>query len=1093
MTRFARRFRVLTATTSAFLALALALAAGAGAAALAPAWSIQTLAVPTNFVPGDDSGQSLYEVTIANSGAAATDGSPVTITDTLAAGLEVKDVELRLRENQSIQNKASTQCITEPVGATTAVRCTVPVELPDGSHPAILAPGEPIRMIVRVKVLPDASGLLLNQAAVEGGGAAPASTSVEHPASAEPVGSGFEDFDARLLDADGSTFTKAGGHPEQLNLNFALNTKATPPGTTAHYVPAGGDVKDLEIELPRGLIGNPTAVEECPIRRFRESIAVSAGLGLNSTDTECPDGSVVGFVNLQQLEGLGGILPLPLYNLAAPKGVAAQFGFQVLSAYFYVNAKVSGGSDYSVVTAMSNTSEAKRVTAFQATIWGNPADPSHDAIRGHCLMTLENLPFSFGSCPSGLPEAKPFLRLPTSCTTPVGTTMSFNTWNNFGSFASTTSTAPQATGCNSVPFDPTLEARPTTNVADSPTGLSARLHIPQEDEGPEGQAQADLRKAVVALPKGIAINPAGANGLAACSPAQIDLRGSGPSACPDASKIGSAEVRTPLLDHPLPGSVYVATPHDNPFDSLLAIYLVVDDPESGVVIKLPGQVAADPQSGQLTATFDENPQLPFEDFRLDFFGGAQAALRTPATCGSYATEYSLTPWSAPESGPPVTGSDPYAISQAPDGGVCPTSEAERPSAPRFAAGMVAPIARAYSPFVLQLKRDDGSKEFGSLRVSLPPGLLGKLAGVRYCQEAALLAAAARSGTEEKASPSCPSDSRIGTVDVGAGAGPAPFHVQGAAYLAGPYKGAPLSLAIVTPATAGPYDLGTVVVRSALQVDPESTRITAVSDPLPHILEGIPLDIRSIDLTLDRPSFTLNPTSCDPMSIGGELGLLSGGTAALSSRFQVGECGALRFKPKLALRLKGGTRRNSFPALTATLTMPPAGANIASASVALPHSEFLEQGHIRTICTRVQFAADACPAASVYGKAKAFSPLLDAPLRGPVYLRSSDNPLPDLVADLKGQIDVVLVGRIDTVRGGIRTSFEAVPDAPVSKFVLSMRGGKKGLLVNSRNICSRTNRAEASFEAQNGKARELRPVLRAKCPSGKKSGKRKGKR
>jgi len=510
-------------------------------------------------------------------------------------------------------------------------------------------------------------------------------------------------------------------------------------------------------------------------------------------------------------------------------------------------------------------------------------------------------------------------------------------------------------------------------------------------------------------------------------------------------------------------------------------------------VKLAGRVEPDPVSGQLVTTFDENPQVPFDHFLLDFFGGANAALRTPPTCGTFTTTSSLTPWSAPESGPPATPSDSYAITASPTGGACPGSDAERPNSPTFSAGTLAPIAAAHSPMVINLRREDGSQEFSSLTVTPPPGLIGSLAGIPYCPEAALAAAANRSGRDEQANPSCPAASKLGTVSAGAGAGPAPYYTEGTAYLTGPYKGAPISLAILTPAVAGPYDLGTVVVRTALNVDPVSARITAVSDPIPHILRGVPLDIRSIQVRLDRPSFVLNPSSCASKSFEGALQSVQGQSRSLSARFQVGECGALPFKPKLAISLKGGTKRNSHPALKATLSFPPgATANTAAASVALPHSLFLAQDHIRTICTRVQFAADACPAGSIYGRAKAITPLLDAPLEGPVYLRASSNPLPDLVADLKGQIDVVLVGRIDSVNNGIRTTFDATPDAPVSSFTLEMQGARKGLLVNSRDLCAHPNRATALFDAHNGKIADFRPKIGVRCKGAKGKGKgRKG--
>ena len=552
--------------------------------------------------------------------------------------------------------------------------------------------------------------------------------------------------------------------------------------------------------------------------------------------------------------------------------------------------------------------------------------------------------------------------------------------------------------------------------------------------------------------------------------------------------------------HPLKGSVYVARPFENPFDSLLAIYLAVNDPQSGTVLKLAGQVKPDPATGRLETVFPNNPQLPFEDFHLEFFKGAGAALRTPSTCGTYETSADLTPWSTPE-GADAIRSDSFEITQSPGGGACPTAESQLPNSPSFSAGTITPKAGAYSPFVLHLARQDGSQELKGIDTTLPEGLIGKLAGVGECSDAQIAQAIARSkpdeGAAEKASPSCPLSSEVGTVNVGAGAGPDPYYVQGHAYLAGPYKGAPLSLAIVTPAVAGPYDLGDVVVRTALYVNPETAQIHAVSDEIPHILAGIPLDVRSIALNLDRNRFTLNPTSCEKKSVLGSATSLLGQSAALSDPFQVGECGKLGFKPNLAISLKGVTHRAGHPALKATLTYPKKGvyANIARAQVTLPHSEFLDQAHIGTVCTQKEFAlgdvpGEKCPPSSIYGYARAISPLLEKPVEGPVYLRTPGHKLPDLVAALNGQIDVALDGKIDTGKGGgIRNTFEVVPDAPVSKFTLSMKGGSKGLLENSENICGKPQHALAHFVAQNGKVDNYSPLIANSCKAKAKRHKR----
>jgi hypothetical protein len=619
------------------------------------------------------------------------------------------------------------------------------------------------------------------------------------------------------------------------------------------------------------------------------------------------------------------------------------------------------------------------------------------------------------------------------------------------------------------------------------------------------RASAPARDVTVTLPEGMSVNPSAANGLAACSESQIGyLSGvpgvhfsEAPQSCPNASKVGSLEVSSPLLDHKIKdgeggarAAVYVAKPFDNPFGSLLAIYLTVEDPQTGIIAKLAGKAEPDPKTGQLKTTFKENPQLPIEDFALHLFEGPEATLKTPLACGTHTTSSEMVPWSSPE-GANASPSDSFVTSVAAGGsGPCPTSEAQAPNKPSFTAGTVAVQAGAYSPFVLKLSRPDGSQRLTGIDTTLPPGLTGKLAGIPYCSEAAIAQAKSREapskGALEQQSPSCPSSSEVGTVTAGAGAGISPFYATGHAYLAGPYKGAPLSLVVIAPAVAGPFDLGAVVVRTALYVNPETARIHAVSDPLPSIIDGIPLDLRSISLTLGRPSFTLNPTNCDPLSITGSALALTGQSAALASPFQVGGCVALPFKPNLSLKLKGGTKRGDHPALTATLRAKPGEANTASVSVSLPHSEFLDQAHIKTICTRVQFSAGAvpgaaCPKGSIYGEATAITPLLDQPLTGPVFLRSSNHNLPDLVIALHGQVDVVVDGRIDSHKGGIRNTIEAAPDAPVTRFTLSMQGGKKGLLINSRDICRSKARATVQMVGQNGKANDFTPAVRnEKC-------------
>jgi hypothetical protein len=897
---------------------------------------------------------------------------------------------------------------------------------------------------------------------------------------------GLSSFSFQDLNSRQEADTIAGAHPYQWTTSFSLNpeTYYIGFGHTEVKTAAVGNVKDILTELPPGLVGNPTSVPTCSRAQMVALL--------------CPGGDQVGVlrVQLSPQEGGGDEQNIGLYNLTPPVGLPALFGAFILHlGYVYIEPRVRTGGDYGITAEAVNSSAQANVESANVTLWGVPADPSHDAERFCPDPTQGNEGNSqISPCPAALSAPyKPFLTNPTACGTSLQTHLHVDSWQAVGDFDSASTGLPPFTGCNGIEFTPGIEARPTTNVADSPSGLHVDIHVPQNEDA-DGRAEGNLRDAIVTLPPGLVVNPSSANGLEACSAAQVGLTStpkaapiaytSGAPECPAASRLGTVEIDTPLLDHPLAGSVYLAKPFENPFDSLLAIYITVDDPVSGVVVKLAGQVNPDPQTGQLTSVVEEAPQLPFEDFKLDFFKGAAAPLRTPAVCAGYETGSVLTPWSAPESGPPSTPTDHYEVSASPTGGGCPRSAAAEPNSPSFEAGTQAPTAGAYSPFVLHLARADGSQEISSIDTTLPAGLIGKLAGVTECSDAALASASQRSGASEQQSPSCPASSELGTVTVGAGAGPQPYYAGGHAYLAGPYKGAPLSLAIITPAVAGPFDLGTVVVRTALQVNPETTQITAVSDQIPHILQGIPLDVRSVTVDLNRSDFTLNPTNCERKQITGSVGTVPGQSAAVSNPFQVGGCKNLGFAPKLKLSLKGSTKHAGHPALKAVLTYPKGSyANIARAQVNLPHSEFIDQGNLNKTCTKPVLLAGNCPASSVYGKAKAWTPLLAKPLEGPVYLVGGYGyQLPALVAELDGQIRVLLVGKVDSgPNHGIRNTFETVPDAPVEKFELNLKGGPKySLLENSEDLCASPQKAIADFTAQNGRVLNTHPAIANSC-------------
>jgi hypothetical protein len=954
-----------------------------------------------------------------------------------------------------------------------------------------MLPDSKADILYMLELDPSASGDLTIMIEVSGGGVPDPITVEEKITVGPPNPFTLKLFDAAIKDADGNDDTQAGAAPGSAGTTFEVPTYAAEnlENPFIFFLSSGvsGHFRNAITHLPAGMISNFGAT---PSRCTPDQLATNLGQGV----VACPHDSQVGVAHVKSN------LVEPVYAMVTPPGVPAQFAFQVAGVLIPVNARLRP-NDFGVDLVAPYTNTTLSLEHIRVTLWGVPADPSHDTSRPECLAGENGHNGGPETCPIDAPR-RAFIRLPTSCSGPLQWGMDLDSYEEPDVYHSRTATTPAQVGCNQLEFTPSIKAKPSTTVADSPSGLELNLHLPQ-NEDPDGLAEAHLKDLKLRLPEGIVVNSASADGLEACSPSQIGLEtpvgqlparfnGDVPS-CPNASKVGSVLVNTPAIDHKLPGTLYLASQGQNPFGSLLALYLVINDPPTGVVIKVPIRADLDQNTGQLTTVVQESPQQPFEDLTIELDKGAHAPLRTPISCGRFTTTSQMTPWTAPE-GQDAHPSDTFEVSKGAGGKPCAGSAGEVPFDPAFEAGTLEPKAGAFSPYSIKISRADGTQELGAIDIKLPQGLLASLRGIPYCSDGALASVPRGLGTgkAEIAHPSCSLASQIGSVSAAVGAGPNPLNVHtGKAYWAGPYKGAPVSMAVIFPAVAGPFDLGNVVVRTGFYVDPETAQITARSDTLPHILGGIPLDLRSVRINLDRPNYGLNPTSCNPMSIEADLSSSLGATVHRSQRFQVGGCDNLSFKPKLALRLKGGTKRAKYPALTATLTFPKnLGANTAKASVALPRSEFLAQNHIGTICTRVQFAAHQCPPRSIYGYARAYSPILDYQLAGPVYLRSSTHKLPDLVADLNGQIEVAVVGRIDTDKhGGIRTTFHSVPDAPVSKFVLQMAGGKKGLLQNSTNLCNGPHRATAFFEAHNGMSVRLQPQVKAPCRQNrKKSGK-----
>jgi hypothetical protein len=866
------------------------------------------------------------------------------------------------------------------------------------------------------------------------------------------------------------------------------------------------DMKTLRVDLPVGLSVNPGATPQCD----------------KAHPSECPISTEVGKSQVTVVPELG--LPLTItgpvtieasvYNLKPLIGHPARFGFTVVNPLpgqpandIYLEADVAYESDFHEgftiqVPKVANVKLLKNRLIFNGRAHVDPGvghflttpstcfDPSGPF--GHTYSTYARADaLGAGNEDPNFPNNSPFVE----SKLPPGT-------------------SPKS--CASIPFKPSIGVDPGTNQVDSPAGATTELKLPVEASA-TGQETSTMRTARVSLPLGMGLNSSAANGLAACSDAQFGKGTRNPVACPPASKIGTVSVATPPLpEGPLTGNVYVGEQKSRDPESgeEYRIFVAAESARYGISVRLIGNVVANAKTGRLTAVFDEPakanvlrggnsdnlpsglPQVPVTSFKISVDGGPKAALSSPPTCGPNETTSQLAPWSG---NPAATPTAKFDLASLPGGGPCPKTMGERPFAPGFNAKPKSDVAKTFTSFSAFINRPPGQQELKGLNVTLPEGATAKLKGVPYCPPEAIEKTENRSGAAEKKNPVCPKESKVGVATVQAGTGPNPLKIEGDAYLAGRYKGAPLSMVVVTPALAGPFDLGNVVVRVPFFLDPETAQIHPKTNGIPDVYGGTKLDVRSVFLNVNRDEFTLNGTNCRK---GATAGVINGGGGnpldpgtysafKVADEFQATGCKKLKFRPKLKIRLFGKTQRAKHPKLRAVLKARAKDANIRKASVALPHALFLDQASLAKVCTRVQFAADNCPKKSIYGKARAFTPLLGKPLEGPVYLRSSNNTLPDMVAHLEGQVDIDLVGRIDSFKGGIRTTFGRVPDVPVTKFVLTLPGGKKGLLVNSRSLCAKPVKAIIRIKAQNGRKANSKPKLRTPCKGKKKQSKKRG--
>jgi hypothetical protein len=911
---------------------------------------------------------------------------------------------------------------------------------------------------------------------------------------------GEEGFAAEAIAEGGGPATAAGSHPYALRITFGLR-----PGGDFEGEPGAsfsdGDLRDLRIDLPPGMLQNPDVVRQCSAADFRTPR--NSPFEESLSGESCPDTSQVGTVEFESAHGT--TRRFGVFNLTPSPGIPAALGFAPFGEPIVLNAeqRVGGEIAFALSLRATNFPQWLDFRGMQLTLWGTPWGVSHNGERGNCLNEAEPA-YPWAKCSVGSPGSLPplaYLTLPTTCEGPLAFAVHARSWQQPGLAEARADSSPLG-DCDSLTFDPRAFGRLGNSRASSSSGFNFQLTNDNSTLTiPTRRIPTQTRSAVVTLPEGTSINPSVGAGLGVCTPAQYvaETPTSAPgSGCPNESTIGDFTVETPLFqsEQQIDGAIYLAAPYDNPSGALVGIYLIAKLPKRGVLIRLAGRLDPNPRTGRVTARFDNLPQLPYTNLEVNFREGQRAPLVSPPTCGVHPTQIELSPWAG--GARIVHQTSESHIDAGIEGGPCPSGTP--PFGPGVLAGGVNSNVGSYTPYFVHISRKDTEQEVTSYSLELPNGISGKLAGVPFCPEAGIAAARGRSGVEETNLPSCPSASQVGRTLTGYGVGPALTYAPGRIYLAGPYQGRPLSLVTVNAVTIGPFDLGTVVIRSAFSLNERTAQLaidSSRSDPIPHILYGIPLRLRDIRVYVDRPEFTLNPTSCEPSQL---LSTVTGAGADLESPaddsistsgvpFQLLNCGTLGYSPKLGLKLRGGTRIGANPSLQAVVQGRPGDANLKSFVVTMPRSQFLAQENIRGVCTRVQFAARACPPNSVYGRAVAFTPLLDEPLRGNVYLRSSSNPLPDLVASLdSGSIHLVIEGRIGSKRGGIQAAFENLPDAPLTRFVMRMNGGRRGLLVNSANVCKNPPTATVRAIGQNNRGASFRTVLRGdKCKKRRRRG------
>jgi len=1044
------RLRLPPGLLVAGLTLIIIAVAGTGAAQAADSWwHLSSIAAPTKLV----SGQEAQIVVSASNLGFVDSGSAMTIFDRLPAGVELvaKSVHGSLPgKKTNIQRNAPANALTCDESAAPVVSCTT-------SKPVF--PYGVIEMVATVKVTAAAGSTLSNEVKLEGGTATSPLVRSYAVVAAPATTFGVNNYELAPEDESGQIETQAGKHPFQLTTTLEMNQVLRRDPEGPEIVTSNPAlVRDLHFLLPPGLLGNVNVLPRC------SSLAFSTIIQQGPTNL-CPANTAVGVarVNFNEPNNLKGVATetVPVFNLEPAPGEPARFGFEFDKVTVALTTSVRTGGDYAVEVSSTNLSQAAEVLTSQVTFWGQPGAPSHDAARGWECVDDEAYDTGKPCTHSGSASAPPFLSLPTSCPTeaPV-TTVAGRSWpigesrHEFpiGPESAATSHFPALTGCELLGFEPALSVEPDTHAASTPTGLAVKIETPQTSTlSPTGLAEADLRETVVTLPEGVMASPGAANGLSTCSsgfpgfgfegpldsPAQLNNEpiSPAPEVCPEASKLGTVSVKTPLLKNELHGSVYLASEDTNLLEERLVLYLTAYDEESGVRVKLAGDVHLDQSTGRLTSTFKNSPQVPFENIVVKFFSGPIASQSTPSECGIYTTTGAFTPWSGAAA---AQASGDFAITEGPGGGGCPNLASLAPS---FVAGNTNTQAGAFTHFSLTIGHSDADQPLSGLTMHLPLGSAAMIANATSCAEPA-------AGREW----SCGADSLIGHSTSTSGLGGSPFSLGGAVYLTAGYGGAPFGLLVVTPADAGPFHLGNVNVRSRIFVDRNTAAVTIVSDPFPTFVRGVPVQLKQINVTVDRDNFQFNPTNCSQQSTTGTIAGNKGASAAVSSPYGVTGCDVLPFKPTLTATTKGNASKLNGAELRVKVSSSPGQANIAKTKLVLPIALPSRLTTIQKACPDATFEANpaGCDEGSNIGSATVHTPVLKSPLTGPAYLVSHGNAaFPDVEFVLQGEgITLILDGQTD-IKGGITTStFNAVPDAPVTMFETTLPEGPHSALTSN---------------------------------------------